>query len=66
MLSVEQPGQRMRVLDGWYNIRNGMNTDLNSTRKTAGAIDYVLYSQGRIPFEKWMDDWEPPVEQCPR
>jgi REP element-mobilizing transposase RayT len=26
------------------------------------AIDYVLYSQGWIPFEKWMETWEPPED----
>ena len=31
-------------------------------RHVFGAVDYVLYSQGWIPFEGWMDDWKPPVE----
>ncbi len=31
-------------------------------RHVLGAIDYVLYSQGWIPFEEWMEKWEPPIE----
>ena len=29
-------------------------------RHVIGAIDYVLYSQGWVPFEDWMTTWEPP------
>jgi len=31
-------------------------------RHVLGAIDYVLYSQGWVPFEDWMDGWEPPID----
>jgi REP element-mobilizing transposase RayT len=29
-------------------------------RHVLGAIDYVLYSQGWVPFEDWMATWTPP------
>ena len=31
-------------------------------RYVLAAIDYVLYSQGWIPFETWMETWEPPID----
>ena len=32
-------------------------------RNVIAAIDYVLYSQGWISFEKWMETWEPPDDE---
>jgi REP element-mobilizing transposase RayT len=32
-------------------------------RHVLGAIDYVLYSQGWVPFEEWMETWTPPDEE---
>ncbi len=31
-------------------------------RHVLGAIDYVLYSQGWVPFEDWIKTWSPPDE----
>lgn len=32
-------------------------------RNVISAIDYVLYSQGWIPFEDWLETWEPPEDE---
>jgi REP element-mobilizing transposase RayT len=31
-------------------------------RNVIAAIDYVLYSQGWVPFEDWLATWEPPED----
>ncbi|PYS98416.1 MAG: hypothetical protein DMF63_16155 [Acidobacteria bacterium] len=33
-------------------------------RHVIGAIDYVLYSQGWVPFEDWMATWTPAEDDC--
>ena len=32
-------------------------------RHVIAAIDYVLYSQGWVPFEDWYDTWTPPEDE---
>ncbi len=32
-------------------------------RHVAAAIDYVLYSQGWVPFEDWYNSWSPPDDE---
>ncbi len=55
-MNTDQEALFAQELKAWS--RGKSRRYLWKPRYVLAAIDYVLYGQGWIPFETWMDTWE--------